>query len=84
MQLLYKPFPSKRKNKKYSVYVMSSSGKPKLIHFGQLPYQHFRDKLGTYRSLDHGNSQRRAMWYARHKPTKDKNTARYWAARILW
>ena len=30
---LYKPFPSKAKNKKFSVYVMKD-GKKRLIHFG--------------------------------------------------
>ena len=37
MKELYKPFISKSKNKKYSVYVVKN-GKTKLINFGQLPY----------------------------------------------
>ena len=42
---LYQPFPSKAKNKKYSVYVKSDdtkSGK-KLIHFGDKRYEQFQD-----------------------------------------
>ena len=31
---LYKPFKSKKKGKKFSVYVKSASGGKKLIHFG--------------------------------------------------
>ena len=35
---LYKPFKSKAKNKKYSVYVKGKGGKPRLIHFGDSRY----------------------------------------------
>ena len=53
---LYKPFVSKAKNKKYSVYVKSDNknGK-KLIHFGDSRYGQFKDKLGHYKSKDHGD-----------------------------
>ena len=50
---LYKPFVSKATNKKYSVYIKSSSGGKKLIHFGDRRYQHYKDKLGHYSSKDH-------------------------------
>ena len=80
---LYKPFKSKAKNKKYSVYVMKN-GKKRLIHFGDKRYQHFKDKLGKYSSLNHGDKERRKRYYARHGKTNDKNTAKYWANKILW
>ena len=35
---LYKPFKSKAKNKKYSVYVMKGD-KKRLIHFGDSRYE---------------------------------------------
>ena len=54
---LYKPFVSKAKNKKYSVYVKSSSGGKKLIHFGDRRYQHYKDKLGHYSSKDHKDAK---------------------------
>jgi hypothetical protein len=38
---LYKPFVSKAKNKKYSLYVMKN-GKKRLIHFGDSRYQQFK------------------------------------------
>ena len=79
----YKPFPSKAKHKKYSVYVMRD-GKRKLIHFGDSRYQHFRDTLGHYSDLDHNDQRRRELWYARHGRTSDRSSARYWAARVLW
>ena len=81
---LYKPFVSKAKNKKYSVYVKSESGGKKLIHFGDKRYEHFKDKLGHYSSKDHGSSERKKAYYARHGKTSDKNTAKYWANKILW
>jgi hypothetical protein len=89
---LYKPFVSTAKNKKYSVYVMKD-GKKTLIHFGDKTYQHFSDKIGNYSQLDHNDKERQKSYLARAKGIKnkkgelawkDKNTASYWAVRILW
>ena len=80
---LYKPFPSKAKNKKMSVYVMKD-GKRKLIHFGDTRYQDF---------TQHGIKQKRLNYLTRTagiknkegKLTKDdKNTANYWSRKVLW
>jgi hypothetical protein len=81
---LYKPFKSKAKNKKYSVYVKSKSGGKKLIHFGDKRYGQFKDKLGHYSSKDHGDPKRKKAYYDRHGQTKDKNSAKYWSHKILW
>ena len=83
-KVLYKPFKSKAKNKKYSVYVKSPSGNPKLIHFGDNRYGQFKDKLGVYKSLDHNDPKRKKAYYNRHGPATDKNTAKYWSHKILW
>lgn len=81
---LYKPFPSKTKNKKFSVYVMKD-GKKKLIHFGQKGYPDWRS--GT------ASPAQRKSYLARAKGIKDKsgkktyldkNTANYWAVKYLW
>ena len=80
---LYKPFPSRAKHKKYSVYVMRD-GRRKLIHFGDLRYGHYKDKLGHYSSLDHNDERRKELYYKRHGRSSDRNTAKYWAARVLW
>jgi len=80
---LYKPFKSTAKGKKYSVYVMKG-GKKTLIHFGASAYGQFRDKLGHFKHLDHGDEQRRRSYHARHGKATDKNTAKYWAHKILW
>jgi len=79
---LYKPFPSKAKNKKLSVFVMKDN-KKKLIHFGDSRYKDFRQ---------HGDEKKRKAYLARSSKIKnkegkltkdDKNSSNFWA-RTLW
>ena len=81
---LYKPFPSKSKNKKMSVYVMKN-GKKTLINFGQKGYDDFRSGTAT--------KEQRKSYLARARGIKDKegnltfknkNTANYWSIKYLW
>jgi hypothetical protein len=82
---LYKPFKYKGTGVfKYSVYVKSPSGKPKLIHFGHSRYQDF---------TQHKDEKRRASYLKRAKGIKnkqgnltwkDKNTKNYWSVHYLW
>ena len=80
---LYKPFKSKLKSKKMSVYVMKD-GKKKLIHFGDANMKDF---------TQHKDEKRRKSYLARSagirnkqgKLTKDdKNSANYYSRRYLW
>tara|TARA_R110000803_G_scaffold11436_9_gene34144 strand:- start:1732 stop:1992 length:261 start_codon:yes stop_codon:yes gene_type:complete len=80
---LYKPFRSQAKNKKYAIFVMKN-GRKRKINFGDSRYQQFKDKIGDFSSLDHGDPKRRKLYFARHGRTTDKNTALYWSNRILW
>ena len=81
---LYKPFVYKGKgNKKYSVYVMKD-GKRRLIHFGQLPYGQYKDKLGYYSNLDHGDKKRRENFLKRMGKTTDKTSPKYYSIKYLW
>ncbi len=89
---LYKPFKSKAKGKKYSVYVMKN-GKKKLINFGDSNMQEYKDKDGLYSSKNHLDPVRRKSYLARAKGIKnkegkltwkDKNTANYWSVHYLW
>tara|TARA_R100000951_G_scaffold82805_1_gene70447 strand:- start:479 stop:751 length:273 start_codon:yes stop_codon:yes gene_type:complete len=82
-KILYKPWKSKAKNKKYSVYIKRND-KVRLIHFGDSRYGQFKDKLGEYSKLDHGDKKRRDRYYQRHGKTQDKNSALYWSNKILW
>ena len=54
---LYKPFKSKAKNKKFSVYVMKNGSK-RLIHFGDSRMQDFRQ---------HKDEKRRTSYLKRTK-----------------
>lgn len=78
---LYKPVPSNRKEKKYMVLT-----KKGVIHFGARGYEHFKDKLGHYKHLDHNDNKRKERYYARHgdRYTTNKETAKYWSHKILW
>tara|TARA_Y100000004_G_C8725101_1_gene331804 strand:+ start:189 stop:497 length:309 start_codon:yes stop_codon:yes gene_type:complete len=90
---LYKPFVSKAKNKKYSVYVKGDDGKTKLINFGDKRYEQFKDKIGHYSYLNHNDKERRKRYLTRAKGIKnkkgeltykDKNTPNYWSVNFLW
>jgi len=81
---LYKPFKSKAKGKKMSVYVKGKNGKKKLINFGDSKMKDFRQ---------HKDPKRRKAYLARSKGIKDsggkltyknKNSANYWSRKILW
>ena len=82
---LYKPFKYKGNGVfKYSVYVKSASGKPKVIHFGDSRYQDFRQ---------HKDQKRRASYLKRAKGIKNKegkltwrlkDTKNYWSVHYLW
>ena len=83
-QPMYQPFVSSAKNKKYSVYVKSTSGHKKLIHFDDTRYGQYKDKLGHYSSKDHLDQKRRKAYYSRHGPATNKNTPKNWSHKILW
>ena len=80
---LYEPFPSKAKNKKFSVYVMKN-GKKSLINFGDSRFEDY---------TQHKDKVRQKSYLARAKGIKnkqgeltykDKNSANYWAINYLW
>jgi len=82
---LYKPVVSTNSKKKYMVYVKNKdTGRPKLIHFGSRGMNQYKDKLKHYSKFDSNDKERRRLYYARHGRTTDKNTALYWANKILW
>lgn len=89
---LYKPFKSKAKNKKYSVYVMKDN-KIKLIHFGSSIHQHFFDKIGEYPELNHLDTKRRNLYLKRSMNIRngkgeltayDITSPNYWSINYLW
>ena len=76
---LYKPVKSNKKFKKYMVKT-----KKGIIHFGDNRYGQFKDKLGHYSNLDHGDPKRKKAYYDRHGKATSKDSAKYWSHKILW
>ena len=80
---LYKPFKSKVKGKKGSVYVMKD-GKKRLIHFGDSSMTDKRK--GASKAQQKSYLARSAgIRNKEGKLTKnDKNSANYWSRRVNW
>ena len=79
---------SDRKNKKLMTIVDG-----KKVHFGDNRYEHFKDKTGIYKSLDHNDAKRRNNYRTRHSKIKNKqgqivinlpSSPAYHSFRILW
>ncbi len=79
---------STKKGKKLMVRV-----KGKLIHFGFTGMEHFKDRTGIWKSLDHGDKKRRKNFLSRSGGIKDKQgnltknnplSPNYHSRRILW
>ena len=79
---------SDKKNKKLMTVVNN-----KTIHFGQLPYEHFKDKTGIWSKLDHGDQKRRKNYLnraggIRNKAGKltanDEMSSNWHSRKILW
>lgn len=82
---LYKPFPSKKAGKKFSVYVKSKSGGKRLIHFGAKGMDDWRSGKATkeqrksYRARASGIKKKDGS-----QAIKDKNSPAYWSYHYLW
>lgn len=79
-------------NKKLMV-VVEKDGKKRTIHFGDRKMEHFKDKSGIWKSLDHGDTQRRKNYLTRSAGIKNKEgkltkddpfSPNYHARRVLW
>lgn len=71
---------STRKNKKYCAY---KNGKM-IAHFGDKRYGQYKDKIGLYSHLDHGDKKRRDNYYARHGKTAKFESAKWFSHNFLW
>lgn len=74
---------STRKHKKYMAILSSSRKK---VHFGDNRYQQFKDStgLGIYSHLDHGDTRRKQLYYARHGKATEKFTPKWFSHKYLW
>lgn len=75
---------STRKNKKYDVYEQKQDGLKYLTSFGDVRYQHYKDKLGLYSHLNHLDKKRRDLYYTRHKKDYPKYSPDWLSKKLLW
>lgn len=77
--------PSTRKHKKYMAILRLTGGRLKKVHFGDLRYQHYKDKVGHYKHLNHYDPVRRKRFHQRFgSRAKKKFSASWFSARYLW
>jgi len=74
---LIKIVESRRKGKKYTATVRTKEGKERLIHFGAIDYEQFKDStpVGAFSHKDHGDMRRRENYFSRHSGVKNKTKA---------
>jgi hypothetical protein len=79
---------SDKKGKKLMVIVKNQK-----IHFGDNTMEHFKDKTGIWKSLDHNDTKRRKSYLSRSGGIRDKEgnltknnplSPNYHARKVLW
>lgn len=75
----YDIYLSTRKDKKYMAKVGN-----KFIHFGQIGYEHYHDKMGYYKILNHNDKERRRLYYLRHGKEAIKGSPKWFSHNVLW
>ena len=73
---------SRRKGKKYDTILPDGRRVP----FGSSVHSQWKDTtpLKAYKHLDHGDSKRRANYFARHGRDAEKHSAKYFSHKYLW
>lgn len=75
---------SNRKFKKYDVF---DSNKKYILSFGDKRYKHFKDLIGEYSNLDHGDEKRRKRYLKRAlgiNKANNPHTSNFWSVNFLW
>lgn len=75
---------STRKNKKYDVFKKVDGELKKITSFGSSIHQQFKDKIGLYKHLDHGDKKRKDAYYSRHGKDAKFESAKYFSHKYLW
>lgn len=81
--------PSKTDNKKYDVFIEDEGKEKKILSFGHTDYQHFKDRLGYWKHLDHNDPKRQENYKSRHSKDKgviynDPKYSGWWSYHLLW
>lgn len=80
-------YTSSKPTKKYMVmFTNPETGREKVIHFGDIKYQHYYDGLSNvYQSLWHMDPKRRDSYRARHFQTAQRFPSPSWFSyNFLW
>lgn len=57
----------------------------KKVCFGDIRYQHFKDKIGHYSYLNHYDKKRRLLFHQRHNcKNAKKYTPNWFSCKYLW
>lgn len=80
---------SNSKNKKYTVELEDG----KKVHFGDIRYEHYKDRVGNLSKLDHKDKDRRHSYLARATKIRNKSgkltvndykSPNFYSVRLLW
>ena len=79
-------FEKGKRVKKYNAILKNKkSGETKRVPFGDKRYEQYKDLIGEYSQLDHGDKKRREQYRKRHRgENKDKFSSGYFAMKYLW
>lgn len=76
---------SKRKHKKYDVFLKEKTKLKYVLSFGDNRYEQYRDRLGYYNAIDHNDLIRRNDYYKRHGSHNNNiYSAKWWSHTFLW
>ena len=76
-----------KSNKKYKVRITFPDKSSKIVRFGSLHHQHYRDRIGLYNDLDHNDVHRRKLFHTRFRKLINKSgkySPIYFSAKFLW
>lgn len=74
---------SSRKHKKYDAFKLVNGEKKKIASFGDNRYEQYKDKIGLYSHLDHGDKKRKNNYYSRHGEA-DFESPKWFSHKYLW
>ena len=86
----YRIFVSDKHPKKYYALIPSAVNanatvRTRKVYFGDVRYEHYKDKLGHYKDLDHNSTKRREMYKKRMEKNRHAvGTAGWFADQLLW
>jgi hypothetical protein len=78
VEKIVKIVPSERKGKKYMATIRDNiTKKTRVLHFGGLGYEQFKDStgVGKFTKKNHGDIRRRNNYFSRHSGTRSKKNA---------